>query len=390
MIRTICLHENKNNVAVVSKINTKPFRLNNNITFQKSLTNDVFKKSTPLEQNPNTPKLFSLLNLKTLVNFTGTQDDDLLSIQPENIASPEERQQLKNAFIELLETDNFQEGAIVNALKEGSLTKKEILEIAISQAGRIPQEDLSFLVKNRIPLTAIDNDEILDARLYNLITPPLDVNSNSYLLQICKIIKNEFAKMDKIQQCKKMVIVTGLPASGKSTLLLMYRPGYYLADSDELKAQFVEYEGGKGAAVVHEASTKLLENCIMPEATKRGIKIAVPKVGKPKSIERLAKSAHDAGYQVEIIHVNIKQEESVKRTYNRFLDGVRKSGQGRLVDPYIVNSFNNTSTVKMDDLPEYFAKLPYVDSVQIYDNNGKSPVFVKTVKKPADNRDRIA
>lgn len=160
---------------------------------------------------------------KQIINFQGSIDKKPSSTNPINpiqIASLAKREELKKVVIKNLENRIFIEGSLVNFYKEGILTKQDILEIATAQAGRIPHLDREFLIKNKIPLTSADNEEVLNKRLYDLITPQLDIGSPSYIKQKAKIIKIGERDMENIPKNKKMIVIlTGLPASGKSSLV---------------------------------------------------------------------------------------------------------------------------------------------------------------------------
>lgn len=342
------------NIDKNTKINSHPANFNYSEKLQrnrllKPIAKDVFEKN--------------------IINFKGSIDENHNAVNPIKIASPEEREKVKKSFIQALEQRNFINGSLVSAYKDGFLTNQDVLEIATSQAGRIPIIDRGFFIENKIPLTIADDEDVLTQRLHDFKTPQLDIDNLSYLKQKSRIIKIGEKDMENIPKNKKlMLLLTGLPASGKTSLVnKKMQKKYYLADPDEYLKDFLEYENGKGSTVLQNVARDLLRNHLFPMALDKGINITLSTIGWVEYVENIVKEAKAKGYTIELRHVNIDTEKSIKRTVNRFKE------TGRLVDPYWINAYSNTLNdnfgIRIENLPEYFKKSPYIDKISIYDNN---------------------
>ena len=101
-------------------------------------------------------------------------------------------------------------------------------------------------------------------------------------------------------------IVLGPPASGKSSLAEKIATDIKAAivDPDDAKIFMAEYDGGLGAAAVHEESSHLTfglgdNKGVAYEIIKEGFNVVIPKVGaKPGSIRGLITDFIDLGYDV--------------------------------------------------------------------------------------------
>lgn len=129
-----------------------------------------------------------------------------------------------------------------------------------------------------------------------------------------------------------MVIITGLPASGKSKLIKnKYNEDYYIADIDIIKSLFPSYEReGKKLNNLHSISRKILQQAIIPKVINQGKNIVIPTTGLEEYLIRLATPAKANGYNVEIIHCSLSPTESIKNILERF------EREGKFVDPYFV------------------------------------------------------
>jgi len=318
-------------------------------TFLKPLNQDTFIKQT--------------------INFKGSIDKNPNVTNPIQIANPKIREELKKNIIQSLEQKTFIEGSLIDFYKKGVLTNQDILEIATLQAGRIPLQDRTFFIENKIPLTLADNEDVLNKRLYDFETPQLDIDNPSYIQQKPKIIQIGEKSMENIPKNKKMIIIlTGLPASGKSSLVdKKMQKKYYLADADEYLKYFSEYENGKGSNVLQNVARDLLRNNLFPMALDKGVNIVLSTIGWLDYVEEIVKDAKDKGYTIELRHVNIAPEKSIQRTVSRFKE------TKRLVDPYWINGYSNRLydefSIRLEDLPEYLKDSPNIDKISLYDNN---------------------
>lgn len=128
----------------------------------------------------------------------------------------------------------------------------------------------------------------------------------------------------EVKQERIAHIVIGAPAGGKSSVManpLSKQFSARIIDSDDAKKGLPEYNGGLGAGIVHEESSRIAKNMVFPSAVKNGDNIILPIVGKSKdSIEGYRKQLKDAGYKVYLNLNEVGSETSKKRAFTRFLD----------------------------------------------------------------------
>ena len=122
-------------------------------------------------------------------------------------------------------------------------------------------------------------------------------------------------------------VVLGLPASGKSNARVnkirdLHRS--VLIDADEAKILVDEFEGGRGAAQVHEESAQIAEGRVLPRAMDNGDNVVLALVGKnPSKIESILQNLKDTGYQVRLHFVDLPAEKAKQRTVSRFVEDHR-------------------------------------------------------------------
>ena len=213
--------------------------------------------------------------------------------------------------------------------KMNLLTDEQILEIVEKYPDKIDKFDLDWLIENRVPLTKFDTAKIIENRIACKNATEVNEQSKEYL---DTILNTEFEKFARTPNDKKMVIVTGLPASGKSQLIEReFNENYYIADIDIIKTMFPSYEKeGKKLNNLHSISRKILQQEIIPKAIEQGKNIVIPTTGLEEYIVRLATPAKANGYNVEIIHCSTTPAESIKNVIDRF------EREERFVDPYFV------------------------------------------------------
>tara|TARA_Y100000296_G_C5170352_1_gene256965 strand:+ start:194 stop:1150 length:957 start_codon:yes stop_codon:yes gene_type:complete len=132
---------------------------------------------------------------------------------------------------------------------------------------------------------------------------------------------------------KKAFLVTGLPASGKSSIVskIADRYGAYVIDSDFSKRKLPEFNINFGANLVHQESQlvtlgsknaahdneyNLYEYCISKDHN-----IIIPKIGYDhKSIEKMRDTLIDKyGYEVHLTLVSLDRVKSTLRALGRYL-----------------------------------------------------------------------
>ena len=140
-----------------------------------------------------------------------------------------------------------------------------------------------------------------------------------------------------IRNEKKAVIVLGPPAAGKSTYAnkIARNLGAAIIDADDAKKALPEFQGGLGAAAVHEESSTL-STFVKDLLTDDGTNVVIPKVGDNadnilKQIEKLKSK----GYQVTLANMDVTAENAVTRMLKRFVN------TGRLISPGYVRSIGS-------------------------------------------------
>ena len=133
---------------------------------------------------------------------------------------------------------------------------------------------------------------------------------------------------DPVAKEKIAILVTGKPASGKSTFAnqIALRKKAMIIDGDEAKKTIPEFGNGIGANSVHIES-KLMADHLTKRAIEQGENILLPKVGhRLDKIKSTLQKLKDKGYKTEIVHIDVSPDEAFKRMINRFLD------TGRLIN----------------------------------------------------------
>ena len=122
---------------------------------------------------------------------------------------------------------------------------------------------------------------------------------------------------------RRMDIIIGLPASGKSSALVepiseMYKSR--VIDSDEAKKQLPEYNDGWGAGVVHKESQRISEQQLLT-ALEKGENITYPRVGGDTTeLINIAAIAKSKGYSVYVHFNELDRNKALGRMINRFLE----------------------------------------------------------------------
>jgi hypothetical protein len=161
---------------------------------------------------------------------------------------------------------------------------------------------------------------------------------------------------------RKATILLGPPAAGKSTIAegLAIDQRAAILDPDDIKKRLPEYEGGVGAAAVHEESSdlaKILEGIMRAEGTN----MIVPKVGgSAGSIEKLVARMRESGYEVAVVNMAVEPDEAYRRMIGRFVD------TGRIIPPKYMDEVGNNPTLTYRALRDGGA----ADGFAEIDNNG--------------------
>jgi len=140
-------------------------------------------------------------------------------------------------------------------------------------------------------------------------------------------------KVEKPPKQKQAYLLTGLPASGKSTVVAKIADhfGAYVIDPDYAKRKLPEFNNTvMGAALVHTESSaitlgkdysgpNLLQLCLYA-----GFNIVRPLVGeRRKKVDDFRDFLLSQGYKVHLSVVDLDRELAVKRALTRFLNSSR-------------------------------------------------------------------
>ena len=142
----------------------------------------------------------------------------------------------------------------------------------------------------------------------------------------------------EIRREKRLDIVIGLPASGKSSALVEPISELYesrVIDSDEAKKLLPEFNNGWGAGVVHKES-QLISDRQLSAALKAGENItsrsAKDCISGPLNIISTAKKL---GYSVYVHYNELDRNKALGRLLNRFLE------TGRYIKPELVTKYGS-------------------------------------------------
>ena len=147
---------------------------------------------------------------------------------------------------------------------------------------------------------------------------------------------------------RKAIIILGPPAAGKSTLAnpIAAKYGATIIDGDEAKKIIPGFENGVGAGAVHEESSALID-AVKDVAIAGGENVVFPKVGgSPGSIRRLITELKEAGYNVDLMEMQVTPDEAMRRMYGRF------ASKGRLIPPDVARAVGDGPSRTFDTLVE--------------------------------------
>lgn len=129
----------------------------------------------------------------------------------------------------------------------------------------------------------------------------------------------------------KAVIIIGHGGAGKSqTVKRMGKMRAVHASADDAKLINPDYEGGANTGGVHTESVDMGEDALV-EFMRRGNNIILEKIGKSnESIRKVREMFNEAGYEVELVHVDVPVEVARERAIGRFFN----EGRGIQSDLY--------------------------------------------------------
>jgi predicted kinase len=139
-----------------------------------------------------------------------------------------------------------------------------------------------------------------------------------------------FAGPEGVANERRAVLVTGPPASGKSTFAepLARELRAAIPDPDEAKLVIPEYQGGLGSLKVHAESSRLAREITANKLAPRGANLVIPTVGAtPEHLQNVMQLLKQWGYTVDLMHVSAGAEVASRRNIQRLIN------TGRLVEP---------------------------------------------------------
>ena len=144
-----------------------------------------------------------------------------------------------------------------------------------------------------------------------------------------------------VKRGKRLDIVIGLPASGKSSSIVNPLSQFYqsvVIDSDIIKTRLPEYNDGWGSMLVHEESSSI-NSQLLEETMNSGKNVVLPIVGaKIKSVEKYIAIANRLGYEVNV-HLNeLPNGKAVGRMLKRYFD------EGRFINPAFALEYGDKPT----------------------------------------------
>lgn len=167
----------------------------------------------------------------------------------------------------------------------------------------------------------------------------------------------------------KMVLVLGLPASGKSTYIaepLSEEMGAFILDCDTVKDFIPEYQESHGCAAdaVHFESFAIMDDAMQAFLTgeKKGVNVVLPIVATDldELMETYIKPFEAAGYTVKAVFRDAEPNESACRVVSRELRN------GRIIRSVVAFSFGTKPEEVYNQLAEMVSEKgePYVDPVE--------------------------
>lgn len=286
-------------------------------------------------------------------------NEDLLASQVENIEKPE------NLLI------NSLTGKLISSELAGVLSRlNQDIYVPLEEILDTPEIRLAeSIISDATPTEKIEHREELQAhvleQLEEIGSAVIDSNGN-------------VAYNGNVAKGKRLDIIVGLPASGKSSVFADTISQIYqsrLIDSDEAKKLIPEYNDGWGSSVVHEESKKI-SNLHLRECRLRGENIVLPKVGSNISkMQDIISEFKNKGYQVYCHYVDLSREKTLARMLTRFLT------DGRYLRPVLIDKYNNRQVGnKIEAVYEALKKGEMLNGYSKWSNDvrqGEQPVLIE-------------
>lgn len=134
-----------------------------------------------------------------------------------------------------------------------------------------------------------------------------------------------------VSKGRELHILLGLPAAGKSTIAdsLSEITGARIMDSDMVKEMIPEYDGGWGAAAVHEESGKIMDAAVHQSMLAGDSMILSKTSTDPEKLLKTMRKAQARGYSCYVHNIDLNPNKSMGRMLSRF------ESTGRYIPPAI-------------------------------------------------------
>lgn len=168
-------------------------------------------------------------------------------------------------------------------------------------------------------------------------------------------IANEYYGTGSKVKGREAALIIGLPAAGKSRFAdeIVEKNGSIILDNDMIKKKLPEYQNGLYATAVHEESSLILDEMVLPRCVKNGDNFILPCIGKTLSTLRArVKMLREKNYSVKIVFVNASVAAVRERLYKRFIKEMRIIDDTNLDEKALLIA-KNYSIIKVEEEVDY-------------------------------------
>lgn len=217
-------------------------------------------------------------------------------------------------------------------------------KIALEEIELLPEiQEAYSCISNSTPTILLKNRKYIDAHVIDILSTNGSYSGVDALGNACY--------NGSVGNDKRIDIVIGLPASGKSSTIVNPISREFhskVIDSDMAKELLPEFNGGWGAGVVHEESKDITEY-LLQCAFNHKQNIVYPVVGSNfKKLSIIIALANTQSYSVYIHYADITPMRALGRMINRFFE------TGRFLDPKLIYHYNNNVVSVYNTLKEVY------------------------------------
>jgi len=293
--------------------------------------------------------------------------------------TPQERQALRDEILSIPEVSALikqqtQQKATLPYILQNAIRSFDGNEEALRQAG-VPEATIKILMDGGSYIKAIESlfteDEVKEQ---HRIRDKMAKERGSAVFDE----DGDVEYNGDVEQGKRLDVIVGLPASGKSTLAdaLSAEHKSRMLDSDDAKKFHRNYNKGANSSPLHNES-RFITDQAMHMMMDNGDNVVLPVVGHSyNSVMRQIKAFKDAGYEVHLHNVQLPWSKAVGRTLNRMME------TNRLLDVAYITGTDSTglSPQKINDTFDRIVKEGQVDGYAVWNNDvqrGQQPVALE-------------